>query len=67
MATQSFEKHGFRFVAGDIYTYCGSKGREWIAQRPGGGGWIRAMATHMPLRATRQEIVDRFHILGLFD
>lgn len=67
MATQTFEKSGFRFVAGDEYILNGQRGREWIAQRRGDGCWIRAMAAHMQLRATRTEIVNEFDILGLFD
>jgi len=68
MAAKTFERSGFRFVAGDKYIYNGLSGREWIAQRRAiGGGWIRAMAAHMPLRATRTEIVNEFDILGLFD
>ena len=68
MATQTFETAGFRFVAGDEYTLNGQRGREWIAQRLGGRMlWIRAMAAHIPLRATRKEIVNEFDTLGLFD
>ena len=67
MATQTFEKSGFGFVAGAEYTYNGRKGREWIARRRGDGCWIRAMAAHLPLRATRAQVVERFDILGLFD
>lgn len=68
MATQTFEEAGFRFVAGDEYTLNGQRGREWIAQRRGGRMlWIRAMAAHIPLRATRKEIVNEFDTLGLFD
>jgi len=67
MATQTFEKSGFRFVAGDAYTYNGRKGREWIAQRRGDGCWIRAMATHLPTRATRANVVERFFDIGLFN
>lgn len=67
MATQTFEEAGFRFVAEDEYILNGQRGREWIAQRRGDGCWIRAMAAHMPLRATRKEIVEELDILGLFD
>lgn len=69
MATQTFEEAGFRFVAGEEYTINGQRGREWIAQRRAVGGccWIRLMAAHIPLRATRKEIVNEFDTLGLFD
>ena len=70
MATQTFEEASFRFVAGDECTLNGQRGREWIAQHRaapvGGCCWIRAMAAHMPLLATRKEIVEEFDILGLF-
>lgn len=44
MASQTFEKHGLRFEAGQKYTYNGQNGREWIALRHvDGGGWRRKL------------------------
>ena len=67
MAAQEFESTGFKFSPNGEYTYNGRKGREWVAMRRGDGCWLRAAACHMPLRATQDQIVERFCLLGLFD
>jgi hypothetical protein len=66
MATQTFEARGFRFVAGDKYTNETQKGREWIAEYRGDNCWLRAASAHMPLCATRAQIIERFDLKGLF-